>query len=197
MTLPRTRAAAPSDVDRLVATIAAMNERIAALEVAAGLVPAGAIDDTKIAPGAVTLGSLSAAVEKRLPVVSQWRRVSSQTVPHNTLTAIAWDTEDVDPDGVLTPTSDTFTAAKTGLWMAQLAVSWSASMTSRAAGWWRGLDVHQPTSNSELSATANRWTFGPQYTDAGNTWQFYVFQTNSAAAARTLTAAVRLVRFEL
>lgn len=48
--------------------------------------------------------------------VGQWRRAAAQSIANNTLTAISWDTEDVDSEGQLTPTSSTWTAQQAGLY---------------------------------------------------------------------------------
>jgi hypothetical protein len=62
-------------------------------------------------------------------VGGQWARNANQSIPNTTQTAISWDNETYDPDGMLTPTATTATTAMAGLYAVSAKLASASTMT--------------------------------------------------------------------
>lgn len=94
------------------------------------------------------------------PVYGIWRRAANQAFADVTVTDISWDTEDADSDGMLTPSSATFTLPSAGPYSitVEMVPQFSATVTAQnlylvVAG--TTIHMHPLSSDSTASGTTS------------------------------------------
>jgi hypothetical protein len=169
----------------------------AAMEFADDSVPASAVDFTTgsvpVAAVAFTDGSVPATAIDTPPYAIA-RRSTTQTINNNTVTAISFDTEVIDTDGMFSPTSSVITVKTAGLYTCIGQVSWALAATAttrlattlRAGGSVTIATDERTTSTTEGSGQNVAVTLQLAVND---TIELVVFQTNAAAGTRTVATS--------
>lgn len=121
------------------------------------------------------------------------RRSTNQTINNNTITAISFDTEVADTDGMFAATDTKITCVTPGVYLVNAQTSWSlaATVTTRMVTAIRLNGTTTIADDERVSST----TEGEQQNIscvipmvAGDYVEIVVFQTNAAAGTRTVAA---------
>jgi hypothetical protein len=124
-----------------------------------------------------------------VPPICIVRRVAAQSLADNTNTNISFDTEDVDTDGMFSPTSTDITIQTTGIYM----ISLNAQLTSTVTGTMFVSLVVNGTSvmSSNTSGLINQLTMIRSLT-AADVVRGAAYQTGPATSKNTQLVAMQL-----
>lgn len=84
-------------------------------------------------PGSQAVSAFQVASGKTVTPFARARKSAQQSIPHNVLTVVSWNTEDVDNDGIhdLVTNNNRLTCRTAGVYIAQVESYWQGSATGR------------------------------------------------------------------
>lgn len=115
------------------------------------------------------------------------RRNAAQSVADNTFTAVSFDTEDADTDGMFSPTSSNITIQTAGVYLVKAYVGWASSVTSLLRAQIKvGTNVVESAwSDASTHAQSALGISTVRNLSVGNVVTFEVYQTGPATSKNT------------